>query len=255
MPERFKYGIFILKMHRVFSIHTTLKKMCKWNFGFLLEENSGRKLYYYCIVIFFKKLCFEGVFSPHLKSHSQHFQIPSIWRAFSRKALFSWRISLDSRIYLTNKAVFSNFSNFSSMVWTGPWTQSVKLCYFFTGYMLLAGRETMDLKCQVMLFFTGYMLLAGRCRNPLECKVIKEVIEIHMKRKLDSDMLFGDATVKKHSTGLSGFMTEVTTASLEEFKHIVWTYNMRRLAVLAGRALQFGEPVLLVGETGYCNFA
>lgn len=119
------------------------------------------------------------------------------------------------------------------MVWTGPWTQSVKLCYFFT----------------------GYMLLAGRCRNPLECKVIQEVIEIHMKRKLDSDMLFGDATVKKHSTGLSGFMTDVTTASLEGFKHIVWTYNMRRLAVLAGRALQFGEPVLLVGETGYCNFA
>lgn len=105
------------------------------------------------------------------------------------------------------------------------------------------------------VIFTGYMLLAGRCRNPLECKVIQEVIEIHMKRKLDSDMLFGDATVKRHSTGLSGFMTEVTTASLEGFKHIVWTYSMRRLAVLAGRALQFGEPVLLVGETGYCNFA
>lgn len=26
---------------------------------------------------------------------------------------------------------------------------------------------------------------------------------------------------------------------------------MRRLAVLVGRALEFGEPVLLVGETGY----
>lgn len=137
MPERFKYGIFILKMHRVFSIHTTLKKMCKWNFGFLLEENSGRKLYYYCIVIFFKKLCFEGVFSPHLKSHSQHFQIPSIWRAFSRKALFSWRISLDGRIYLTNKAVFSNFS---SMVRTGPWTQVSSYVIFsqVTCFLLVA---------------------------------------------------------------------------------------------------------------------
>ena len=99
------------------------------------------------------------------------------------------------------------------------------------------------------------MLLAGRCRNPSECKVIQEVIELHMKRKLDADMLFGDATVQRHSAGLSGLMTEVTTASLEGFKHIVWTYSMRRLAVLAGRALQFGEPVLLVGETGYCNVA
>lgn len=100
------------------------------------------------------------------------------------------------------------------------------------------------------------MLLAGRCRNPSECKVIQEVIELHMKRKLDPDVLFGDASVQRHSTGVSSLMTEVTTASLEGFKHVVWTHSMRRLAVLAGRAaLQFGEPVLLVGETGYCNVA
>lgn len=36
----------------------------------------------------------------------------------------------------------------------------------------------------------------------------------------------------------------------EEFRHVVWTYGMRRLAVLAGRALRFGESVLLVGDTG-----
>lgn len=99
------------------------------------------------------------------------------------------------------------------------------------------------------------MLLAGRCRNPSERKVIQEVIELHMKRKLDPDILFGDASVERHSTGVSSLMTEVTTASLEGFKHIVWTQSMRRLAVLAGRALQFGEPVLLVGETGYCSVA
>ncbi|MGH0156813.1 UNVERIFIED_CONTAM: hypothetical protein FKN15_059235 [Acipenser sinensis] len=41
------------------------------------------------------------------------------------------------------------------------------------------------------------------------------------------------------------------TADLpEEFRHIVWTRGMRRLAVLVGRALAFGEPVLLVGDTG-----
>ena len=34
------------------------------------------------------------------------------------------------------------------------------------------------------------------------------------------------------------------------FEHIVWTYGMRRMAVLVGQALKFGEPVLLVGDTG-----
>lgn len=36
----------------------------------------------------------------------------------------------------------------------------------------------------------------------------------------------------------------------EEFRHVVWTQSMRRLAVLVGRALRFGESVLLVGDTG-----
>ena len=35
-----------------------------------------------------------------------------------------------------------------------------------------------------------------------------------------------------------------------EFGHIVWTFQLRRLAVLIGKALQFKEPILLVGETG-----
>lgn len=39
-------------------------------------------------------------------------------------------------------------------------------------------------------------------------------------------------------------------SSMEGFDHIVWTDAMKRLAVLVGRALQFNEPVLLVGETG-----
>lgn len=37
----------------------------------------------------------------------------------------------------------------------------------------------------------------------------------------------------------------------EEFRHVVWTHGMRRLAVLVGRALKFNESVLLVGDTGY----
>ena len=36
----------------------------------------------------------------------------------------------------------------------------------------------------------------------------------------------------------------------DKFENIVWTYNMRQLAVLVAKAFQFKEPVLLVGETG-----
>lgn len=35
-----------------------------------------------------------------------------------------------------------------------------------------------------------------------------------------------------------------------KFKNIVWTFNMRQNAVLIRKAQEFGEPVLLVGETG-----
>ena len=99
-------------------------------------------------------------------------------------------------------------------------------------------------------YLLGYMLLAGRCRNPSECAVIQEVIELHTKRKINLDLLFGDPSSMQLSPGISELMAQVTTSSLKGFEHIVWTRSMRRLAILAGRALQFGEPVLLVGETG-----
>lgn len=35
-----------------------------------------------------------------------------------------------------------------------------------------------------------------------------------------------------------------------QFEHVVWTREMKRMAVLVGRAVQFREPVLLIGETG-----
>lgn len=36
----------------------------------------------------------------------------------------------------------------------------------------------------------------------------------------------------------------------EQHEKLVWTFSMRQLAVLVAKALQFKEPVLLVGETG-----
>ena len=46
------------------------------------------------------------------------------------------------------------------------------------------------------------------------------------------------------------FFQSVTTEMPNGFEHVVWTYNMRRMAAMVGQALKFREPVLLVGETG-----
>jgi len=42
----------------------------------------------------------------------------------------------------------------------------------------------------------------------------------------------------------------ILSSDFPEFKHIVWTFQMRRLGVLICSSLKFREPILLVGETG-----
>uniref|UniRef100_A0A8B9KV40 Midasin n=1 Tax=Astyanax mexicanus TaxID=7994 RepID=A0A8B9KV40_ASTMX len=84
----------------------------------------------------------------------------------------------------------------------------------------------------------GYMLLAGRVRRPEEALTIQNILEKHFKRTVNPEALFSEDQVTSQ--------TEV----LSEFGHVVWTEGMRRLAVLVGRALRFGESVLLVGDTG-----
>ena len=43
-------------------------------------------------------------------------------------------------------------------------------------------------------------------------------------------------------------LENVTSYSKDQ--NIVWTFEMRRMAVLTAKALEFNEPVLLVGSTG-----
>ncbi|KAJ0174061.1 hypothetical protein K1T71_010207 [Dendrolimus kikuchii] len=94
----------------------------------------------------------------------------------------------------------------------------------------------------------GYLILAGKVRQKDERSIIEEVIEKHIKRKVIPHNLFSlhkaTSPVTKHI--LEGLLNN----QLLEFSHIVWTYNMRRLGVLIGKAFTFSEPVLLIGETG-----
>ena len=95
------------------------------------------------------------------------------------------------------------------------------------------------------------MLLAGRVRKPEEAGIIQEVIQRHFKCKLSPDILF--SLNDKTSQTTKSILEQVLGQSADGFHHIVWTYNMRRQAVLIGQAIRYKEPVLLVGETGY-NF-
>uniref|UniRef100_A0A3Q1JQ86 Midasin n=1 Tax=Anabas testudineus TaxID=64144 RepID=A0A3Q1JQ86_ANATE len=92
----------------------------------------------------------------------------------------------------------------------------------------------------------GYMLLAGRVRKPEEEATIKSILEKHFKRTVNPENLFSQ---KQVTTQFSPFIDSIAGVP-EEFRHVVWTDGMRRLAVLVGRALRFGESVLLVGDTG-----
>ncbi|XP_065288386.1 midasin isoform X3 [Dermacentor albipictus] len=81
----------------------------------------------------------------------------------------------------------------------------------------------------------GYALLAGRVRRPQEAQLVAEVLSKKLKRQVDPEKLFSRVPC---------------TVAPEGFKHLVWTADARRMAYLLQRALQFDEPVLLVGDTG-----
>uniref|UniRef100_A0A224YTK3 Midasin n=1 Tax=Rhipicephalus zambeziensis TaxID=60191 RepID=A0A224YTK3_9ACAR len=81
----------------------------------------------------------------------------------------------------------------------------------------------------------GYALLAGRVRRPQEAQLVAEVLGKKFKRQVDPEKLFSGVPC---------------TVAPKGFEHLVWTADARRMAYLLQRALQFDEPVLLVGDTG-----
>eukprot|EP01133_Synstelium_polycarpum_P016329 gene16329-19424_t len=95
----------------------------------------------------------------------------------------------------------------------------------------------------------GYMLLAERLRKDDEKAVIRQVIERHLKIKIDLDALYNCTITKEHARLVEMLAGELP-ASIGALERIVWTASMRRLFSLVGRCLEHKEPILLVGETG-----
>ncbi|KAI4499123.1 hypothetical protein M0802_005706 [Mischocyttarus mexicanus] len=94
----------------------------------------------------------------------------------------------------------------------------------------------------------GYLVLSAKVRKAEDENEIIKVIKKHLKRDVHPYTLFSlnnnTSSVTKH------ILEEILNANNEHFNHIVWTYHMRRMAVLVKKSCQFKEPVLLVGETG-----
>lgn len=94
----------------------------------------------------------------------------------------------------------------------------------------------------------GYLVLAAKVRKAEEADQIRQVIKKHLKRDVDPDTLF---TLNDKTSPVTRHILEnILNNSVPGFDHIVWTYHMRRMAVLVKKSCQFKEPVLLVGETG-----
>ncbi|CAO1630303.1 unnamed protein product [Sympodiomycopsis kandeliae] len=97
----------------------------------------------------------------------------------------------------------------------------------------------------------GYMLIAERARRSDDKAVVKEVLEEIMKVKINVDTLYD-----LRSSDLSAVVDRIGEKNLRSLlkasgaNGLVWTSAMQRLLCLVAFALEYDEPVLLVGETG-----
>ncbi|XP_052872862.1 midasin [Anopheles cruzii] len=95
----------------------------------------------------------------------------------------------------------------------------------------------------------GYLVLSSKVRHAYETEIIREALFTHFRKHVEEDRLFScsDRTSKVTRSILEKLTGE---AAAPAERSIVWTFDMRRMAVLTAKALQFNEPVLLVGPTG-----
>ncbi|XP_061400556.1 midasin [Musca vetustissima] len=94
----------------------------------------------------------------------------------------------------------------------------------------------------------GYLVLSAKVRSQIEIEIIEEALFKNFRKKIDLSKLFdakSEATPSPVTKDIIEAIRKFTQRS-----DIVWTRNMSRMAVLTAKALQFDEPVLLVGPTG-----
>ncbi|XP_078068621.1 midasin [Mustelus asterias] len=146
------------------------------------------------------------------------------------------KVMLELQAYRRGSSVFAGKHGFITLRELFRWAERYRLAEkLMPGYDWIRHIAT-----------DAYMLLAGRVRKEEEVAVIRRILEKEFKRKLAPEVIFSQASLEKRMDMWSGLKSAVS----DDFRHVVWTYGMRKLAILAGRALQFREAVLIVGETG-----
>uniref|UniRef100_A0A182LZE9 DNA methyltransferase 1-associated protein 1 n=1 Tax=Anopheles culicifacies TaxID=139723 RepID=A0A182LZE9_9DIPT len=105
----------------------------------------------------------------------------------------------------------------------------------------------------------GYLVLSSKVRSSYETEIIREALFAHFRKRAEESCLF---SLSEHTSKVTRSILERVMACGAETNEtpnterrrggegIVWTFDMRRMAVLVAKALQFNEPVLLVGPTG-----
>ncbi|XP_054829779.1 midasin [Eublepharis macularius] len=150
------------------------------------------------------------------------------------------KVMLDLQSHRRGSSVFSGKHGFITLRDLFRWAERYRL----------AEQKEKDYDWLQHLANDGFMLLAGRVRKQEEETVIQAVIEKHFKRKLNPHYLFSEESMMKQMSQFTETASPLMSVMDDQFSHVVWTRSMMRLAVLVGRALEFGEPVLLVGDTG-----
>lgn len=92
----------------------------------------------------------------------------------------------------------------------------------------------------------GYLVLSAKVRNQAEIDIIVDTLKKNFSKDVCKENLFS----------LNENTSKVTKGILENLmrykgvQNVVWTFEMRRMAILVSKSMQFNEPVLLVGPTG-----
>lgn len=94
----------------------------------------------------------------------------------------------------------------------------------------------------------GYLVLSSRVRNQIEMDTIENALFANFRKKIVTENLF--SLHENTSMVTRPLLQSIANHNTDGVLNVVWTTNMRRMAILTGKALEFNEPVLLVGPTG-----
>lgn len=94
----------------------------------------------------------------------------------------------------------------------------------------------------------GYLVLSSRVRNQNEIELIENALFTNFRKRIIVENLF---SLHEHTSQVTRPLLEsIINYDCQGASNVVWTSDMRRMAILTGKALEFNEPILLVGQTG-----